>query len=275
VNALQNLIKQINPNAAVLQPAKKNPKFYAHFDTITMKVVSVNNALHVDELGSIELEPDMAMKLLSGKEDLSKWIVGIKDDKPTLERIDCVESFFLNRVELNPIIKLDFRSTEEYDDEAVAAKKRRQALNEALDVRRQKLKSLVNRASCPSFMPKDYWREHGLVKQAEQLTEDHYDNLFDVVIGINRDTGTATFVYNGDIVVSKGKILRFYFTREDDPSHLKCVLRLDADTLDRVVKSNNLDVWPNPLTFKIPFGADDLSIYTIKSDLEIIVLEEK
>lgn len=275
MNALQNLIKQINPNAIVLQSAKKTPKFYAHFDATTLKVVSINNASQVDELGSVELEPDMAMKLLSGKEDLSKWIVGVKDDKPTLERIDSIESFFFNRVELNPIIKLDFKSTEEYDDEAEAAKKRRHALNEALAVKRQKLQSLVNRASSPSFMPKDYWREHGLVKQAEQFTEDHYDNLFDVVIRINRDAGTATFVYNGDIIVSKGKILRFYFTREDDPSHLKCVLRLDKDTLDRVVKSNNLVMWPNPLTFKIPFGADDLSIYTIKSDLEIIVLEEK
>jgi hypothetical protein len=275
MNALQNLIKQVNPNAIVLQSVKKKPKFFAHFDTRTLEVVSVNNTPECDGYGAIELQEELAFKLLSGKENLSRWIVGIKDDKPELQKIDALENFYVNRVELNPIIKLDFKSTEEYDDEVEAAKKRKQALLETLEHKRQKLKALINKASSPSFMPKDYWREHGLVQQAAEFSEEHYDNMFDVVIRINRDAGTATFVYNGDIIKSQGRILRFYFTREDDPSHLKCVMRLDKETLDRVVKSNDLVMRPNPLTFKIPYGADDLSIYTIKSDLEIIVLEEK
>lgn len=216
MNALQNLIKQVNPNAIVFQSVKKKPKFFAHFDTRTLEVVSINNTPECEGYGAIELQEEHALKLLSGKENLSRWIVGIKDDKPELQKIDALENFYINRAELNPIIKLDFKSTEEYDD-----------------------------------------------------------NMFDVVVRINRAAGTATFVYNGDIIKSQGRILRFYFTREDDPSHLKCVMRLDKETLDRVVKSNDLVMWPNPLTFKIPYGADDLSIYTIKSDLEIIVLEEK
>jgi hypothetical protein len=275
MSALQNLIKQINPNVVAFQAFKNNPKFYAHFDPTSLKIISINGKSSIENLGSIELDYEIAQKLLSGKEDLSKWIVGVKNDKPTLERIDSVDSFFINRVELNPIIKLDFKSTEEYDDEAEAAKKRKQALNDALAIKRKKIESLISRASRPNFMPNDYWHDHMLVQRAEQVTEDNYDSIFDLIIKINRDAGTASFIYNGDIILTKEKILRFYFTREDDPSHLKCVLKLDKNTLDNVLKINNLDKWPNPLTFKIPFGADDLSIYTIKSDLEIIVLEEK
>lgn len=275
MNALQNLIQQVNPNAVLFKTSKKTPKFYAHFDVRTLEVVSINNSNASDTHGVIELQDEMAMKLLSGKENLSRWIVGIKDDKPELQKIDALENFYINRIELNPIIKLDFKSTEDFDDEIEAAKNRKQALLETLEHKRIRLRSLINRASSPNFMPKDYWREHRLVQQAEEFSEEHYDSVFDVVIRINRDAGTATFVYNGDIIRSQGRILRFYFTREDDPSHLKCVMRLDKETLDRVVKSNDLVMWPNPLTFKIPYGADDLSIYTIKSDLEIIVLEEK
>lgn len=275
MNALQNLIQQVNPNAVLFKTVKKTPKFYAHYDMRTLEVVSINNSNVSDTHGVIELQDEMAMKLLSGKENLSRWIVGMKDDKPELQRLDSIEAFYVNRVELNPIIKLDFKSTEEYDDEAAAAAARKEALSQTLALKRAKMQALLHRVQSPSFMPRDYWREHGLVEQAESFTDDHYDSMFDVVIRINRDAGTATFVYNGDIIKKNGRLLRFYFTREDDPSHLKCVLRLDKETLDRVVSANNLVMWPNPLTFKIPFGADDLSIYTPKSDLEIIVLEEK
>lgn len=275
MNALQNLIQQINPNAVLFKTVKKTPKFYAHYDMRTLEIVSIINSNVSDTHGVIELQDEMAMKLLSGKENLSRWIVGMKDDKPELQRLDSIEAFYVNRVELTPIIKLDFKSTEEYDDEAAAAAARKEALSQTLALKRVKMQALLHRVQSPSFMPNDYWREHGLVEQAESFTDDHYDSMFDVVIRINRDAGTATFVYNGDIIKKNSRLLRFYFTREDDPSHLKCVLRLDKETLDRVVSANNLVMWPNPLTFKIPFGADDLSIYTPKSDLEIIVLEEK
>lgn len=67
--------------------------------------------------------------------------------------------------------------------------------------------------------------------------------------------------YNGDMV--KQGATKFYFTRFDDPSFLKCAFQLDVNTLNHMAAASETSAWPNPVKLKIK-GVNDLSVYGIK-----------
>lgn len=74
--------------------------------------------------------------------------------------------------------------------------------------------------------------------------------------------------YDGSRIGSWGEPAKLYFTREGDPSYLKCALTLDVNTVEAIKKDNGLDEWPNPIKLAMP-DADDLSVYRARSSLKI------
>lgn len=74
--------------------------------------------------------------------------------------------------------------------------------------------------------------------------------------------------YNGDKIqaLAKESNVRLYFTKEDDPTYLKCAFTLSVNTLDAILKENHLPKWPNPIILPLE-DTDDLSIYMRKSSI--------
>lgn len=85
-----------------------------------------------------------------------------------------------------------------------------------------------------------------------------------IVIG----DGAVAIHYNGEKIKRWTAPSRFYFTREGDPSYLKCAFTLGPQILNEIVQTNFLDVWPNPVIIPIA-ETDDLSVYVVKSSLLI------
>ena len=67
--------------------------------------------------------------------------------------------------------------------------------------------------------------------------------------------------YDGDLVQESEA--KFYFTRFNDPSFLKCTLQLDVNTLHQIALVNQTSEWPNPIRLKID-NVSDLSVFGIK-----------
>lgn len=77
--------------------------------------------------------------------------------------------------------------------------------------------------------------------------------------------------YNGDLV-QKGQT-KFYFTRFNDPSFLKCAFLLDVNTLNQIALVNQTE-WPNPIRLKID-NVSDLSVFGIKGQTKATIRNVK
>lgn len=77
--------------------------------------------------------------------------------------------------------------------------------------------------------------------------------------------------YNGDLV-QKGQT-KFYFTRFNDPSFLKCTFLLDVNTLNQIALINQIDEWPNPIRLKID-NVSDLSVFGIKGQTKASIRQK-
>lgn len=95
-----------------------------------------------------------------------------------------------------------------------------------------------------------------------EFTEDintHVDYP-DVKIVIDHLSDTLEIHYNGENIQHWRQPMKIFLTREGDPSHLFCSLKLDINTLNEIQQQNKLDNWPNPITIKVE-DADDISVF--------------
>lgn len=107
-----------------------------------------------------------------------------------------------------------------------------------------------------------------------QIPNGEVEGHCDVEIVVDSDSDTVSIKYDGDLVLSRGNVLKFYLTREDDPSHLKAAITLNEATLNKIMDFNNLSEWPNPMIFNMPDGVDDISAFTVKSDLVVSYIKQ-
>lgn len=82
-----------------------------------------------------------------------------------------------------------------------------------------------------------------------------------VEMTVIEDEDVVEITYNGDLV-QKGQT-KFYFTRYNDPSFLKCTFLLDVNTLNQIALVNQITEWPNPIRLKVD-NVSDLSVFGIK-----------
>ena len=92
----------------------------------------------------------------------------------------------------------------------------------------------------------------------------------DIWIEIDKKRGNVIINYDGSKIASWPTTAKLYLTREGDPSYLKCAFALDVNTLCKITEQNKLSEWPNPIVLPLE-EIDDLSIYTIKSNLKIML----
>lgn len=96
----------------------------------------------------------------------------------------------------------------------------------------------------------------------------------DISFHIIKQSNIVEIHYNGERLKQLSKPMKFYFTRKNDPSFLKCSLQLDVNILDEILVKNNLDTWPNPIRLKID-NVKDLSIYGIRGQLSASIKNGK
>lgn len=97
-------------------------------------------------------------------------------------------------------------------------------------------------------------------------------NYHDVRLLIDRKNNQIIIEYDGDRINNTTEKLKLYFTREGDPSYLKCAFTLDVNILNTIMIDNKLDSWPNPIVLPI-HDVNDLSIFSIKSSFKIAIQE--
>lgn len=83
---------------------------------------------------------------------------------------------------------------------------------------------------------------------------------------INKQSNIVEIHYHGERIKKLDKPVKFYFTRKNDPSFLKCFFQLDVNILNEILTRNELSEWPNPIRLKVD-NAKDLSIYEVKGQL--------
>lgn len=257
------------------------PKFYVHFNEHVLDVKSVSGSavIGTDEGDMcLEIPADVAMPILSGTENLTNYVIGFLDDEYKFFKLDESTGFdAVHRTQLSQIRQLDFKPQDDYAQaiEEVEQRKKEQSLLFSRRMKNVQIKK--SRMERNEFLPKDYWesfKEYQRITRSASIKGLEVSVLFDVTLIIDRAESIAEVFYSDSIMKDLDEC-RLFFTREDDPSTLKGVLHLEKTNLLRIMRENNLTSVPNPLRFKIPFGADDLSIYTPVSELEIYVMEKK
>ena len=250
--------------------------YFVKYNPTTLKIIRVFSGLRPSETNVLQIDSSVGKKLVSGSENRSSWIIGFKGDVPELQKLDEVESFYRARNTLSGIVKLELTSAEDFYKVEEAASYRKALLKRQHEQNKARMAALISRTQQPSFMPLDYWGDLAKKQRIEEAyADDDINVLFDVILTVNKGDDTVEIAYDGDVVKKHEKLLRFFFTREDDPTYLKCVINLTNDGLNNIAKENGLDQWPNPVRVKIPYGVDDLSIFTVRSELEILVLGGK
>jgi hypothetical protein len=90
----------------------------------------------------------------------------------------------------------------------------------------------------------------------------------DVAVILDTINDQVIISYNGLSVRQFMHPINLYFTREDDPSHLKLTFSLSEKTLSHLAYEMSLNEWPKEIKLAIE-DADDVSVYSIKSQLKI------
>jgi hypothetical protein len=90
----------------------------------------------------------------------------------------------------------------------------------------------------------------------------------DVRIVVDEENDKVIIYYHGERISTWQFPLKLYFTREGDPSYLKCAFTLDTNILGTLAYLNNLNQWPNPIVIPME-DVDDLSVFTFKTDLKV------
>lgn len=208
ITNIQQLLAVLAPNNHPA-PAPET-QFYAHLNRDRMEIVAISPE-NIDNgtIIALPLDSGVALKFMSGEENLHRWAIAEKNGEYTLIKPEKATGFFYNRVDILRIIEVP--------------------------------KQII-----------DYPDIRLVVDVATSIVEIHY---------------------HGERISSWTRPVKFYFTREGDPSYLKCAFSLDVNILDKLLAHNHLEQWPNPICLEMP-EIDDLSIYVIKSDLKIS-LEEK
>ena len=111
-------------------------------------------------------------------------------------------------------------------------------------------------------------RERVEYMEFTELVPDVYKTESDILVNVDSTNDIIYIHYNGDFIKLTKSPVNFYFTGEQNPTQLKGIFKLSADTLDKMLKINKLAKWPNPIVLKIN-DASNLSIYTIKSNISI------
>lgn len=96
----------------------------------------------------------------------------------------------------------------------------------------------------------------------------------DVKIEVGAEEDVVLIYYNGETIKNWQRPAKLYFTAENNPSYLKCAFSLDVNIVDEIQRVNNLPEWPNPIALPLP-NADDLSVYTIKSNLKLAIIRHE
>ena len=95
----------------------------------------------------------------------------------------------------------------------------------------------------------------------------------DIKVVVDADNSQAEIFYDGSKMPNWKSSAKLYFTREGDPSYLKCAFSLDVNILETLKKVNKAAEWPNPIILPLN-EVDDLSIFTMKSDLKISLIKK-
>lgn len=91
-----------------------------------------------------------------------------------------------------------------------------------------------------------------------------------VFLVIDSENDTININYNGERLDDG---LKFYVTKEGNPSFLVCTLEVNREILDSVMSSKKSESWPNPLKFSIPGGVSDISVFVKKSKLKMSMIQ--
>lgn len=194
-------------------PAPQLVSFFVHFHakTLVLKSISTREAALDEEHRVVEIDADVAKKIMGGEESIFNYgILALNDGK------------------------FEFRKK---TDEVMQMANR-------VDV------AVVIQEILPSVVKSDI-------------------NFY-----INKQSNIVEISYNGERLKQLSKPMKFYFTRKNDPSFLKCSLQLDVNILDEILVKNNLDTWPNPIRLKID-NVKDLSIYGIRGQLSASIKNGK
>lgn len=102
-----------------------------------------------------------------------------------------------------------------------------------------------------------------------------YPSTFaDVQIHVDKKKNLVEIWYDGQKIQDYGRPVKLYFTKDGDPSYLKCAFTLDVNILNTILKDNDLKKWPNPIKLRLD-DVDDLAIYTVKGFLSVTATEQK
>lgn len=202
INNIEDLMRALSESVEV--PVEK--VFYCQADAslLTIRGISPHES-DEENIINLPIQEELAIKFLTGEENLMEWAIALKDEKHSLVKKSI------------------------YD---------RLAVNDRVDV-----------------------------LQMVEVLPQQIDNP-DITIQIDQVKNTARIVYNGLSVQHYAKPIMLYFTREDDPTHLKMVCNLGADALSHMTYELHLSKWPEELLYEIA-DIDDTSIYTSKSQLKI------
>lgn len=91
----------------------------------------------------------------------------------------------------------------------------------------------------------------------------------DVIVEVG-DPSVVLIHYNGETVQRWAKPAKLFFTAEGDPGHLKCAFTIDVNTLNEILRENELSEWPNPIALNLQ-NADDISVYSIRSGIKMAI----
>ncbi len=268
IASIHDLIKQINP-VVIGESPEKAKHFFVQYDKSTLKIISITQVPKInDTTDLLPIEPEVALKFLRGEENIARWVIGYKGSEVQLQKESDLENFIGHRTDLIPIVKINIIENKDYAAEKLLVEEKKKETAAIKEQNRRRLESIKRSIKSANFFPKNYWKETQIDFSKNEVGEVNYP--FDVEIYIHRNLNFIEIKYNGDVV--KNRSLKFYLTREDDPAHLKCAITLSTDVLDKIMDESGLSSWPNPVKIQIPGGTEDLSIYTLKSNLEIIAI---
>ena len=208
MNQIDQLLRALNPEIIfedAVQPVVTKTQFFVHIDKAELTIVAVApNEPADDNLFSLKIDYDQAIKFMTGTDSPTNWSVELKDGNYTI-------------------------------------------------IKNSELRNRNSRVDVISIL---------------DLPWDEVIENPDIQIIVDRQQSQAEIYYNGARLPNWRAGARFYFTREADPSYLKCSFSLDVNILDTLKKVNDSDEWPNPIILPLN-DVDDLSVFTVKSDLKI------
>lgn len=114
----------------------------------------------------------------------------------------------------------------------------------------------------PKTMVQEVMDRVDVVRTIYEVQEEERDEEvpLQIEMSIFPDEDIVEISYNGDLV-QRGQT-KFYFTRFNDPSFLKCTFHLDVNTLNQIALVNQITEWPNPIRLKVD-NVSDLSVFGI------------